>query len=56
VRKGRTHALLNSHASKKRKLENAAYNSEKEAMLAEIERLTGEVQKLSSIPQNPPNT
>jgi hypothetical protein len=34
---------LGNHASKKRKLDNAAYNSEKEMMLAEIQRLTSEL-------------
>ena len=43
MRKGRTHALLGNHASKKRKLDNVAYNSEKEMMLAEIQRLTSEL-------------
>jgi hypothetical protein len=36
VRKGKTHALLSDHASKKRKLDNAAYHDQKGAYETQI--------------------
>jgi hypothetical protein len=47
VRKGRTHALLNNHASKKRKLDEGAAGNQKEVYeqhIADLERQLQELQ------------
>jgi hypothetical protein len=49
VRKGKTYALLNDHASKKRKLDNAAFNDQKGAYENEIHYLRQQVEELTQI-------
>ena len=47
MRKGKTYALLNDHASKKRKLDGAAYLDQKGAYEAEIARLQEQLDNAS---------